>query len=292
MVRYGSVARSADGLTRITEGSGETHMSIQVETVRTGAFSMEFFRFGHGEKTLVILPGLSVDSVMKYADAVSDAYALLTDEFTVCVFDRRKELPAAYSIFEMAEDTAAAIKALGLKHICLFGVSQGGMIAMSIAARCPGLVSRLVLGSTSACVKQDEYRTFENWIRFAKAGDAKGLCLSFGEAIYPPDVFEQSRNLLASAAESVTDTDLRRFVILAEGMKGFDFTDHLRAISCPVLVIGSADDSVMEAGASETIAEHLKEYTDCELYMYHGYGHAAYDLAPDYKERLLNYLAT
>ena len=81
-------------------------------------------------------------------------------------------------------------------------------------------------------------------------------------------------------------------MILAEGMKDFDFTDHLRAISCPVLVIGSADDSVMEAGASEKIAEHLKEYTDCELHMYHGYGHAAYDLAPDYKERLLNYLAT
>ena len=48
-------------------------MGIPIETVHAEGFAMDFFRFGHGEKTLVILPGLSVDSVMKYADAVADA---------------------------------------------------------------------------------------------------------------------------------------------------------------------------------------------------------------------------
>ncbi len=58
-------------------------MSIRVETVHTNGFSMDFFRFGRGKSPLVILPGLSVDSVMKYADAVAEAYALLTDDFTL-----------------------------------------------------------------------------------------------------------------------------------------------------------------------------------------------------------------
>ena len=32
-------------------------MGIKIETVKTEDFSMDFFRFGEGERTLVILPG-------------------------------------------------------------------------------------------------------------------------------------------------------------------------------------------------------------------------------------------
>ena len=265
-------------------------MNIQTGTIRTDSFSMVYFRFGQGKKAFVILPGLSVDSVMKYAAAVSDAYSLLTDDFTVFLLDRRKELPPSYSVYEMADDTAAAIRWLGLDRVSLFGASQGGMIAMAIAVRYPDLVGGLVLGSTSARVEQEQYRTFENWIRLAEAGNTKDLYLAFGKAVYPPEVFEQSGDLLASAAESVTAEDLQRFVILAEGMKGFDIKDRLREIGCPVLVIGSMDDGVLGAGASEQIAEALGSRRDCAIYMYNGYGHAAYDLAPDYRERILRFL--
>ena len=51
---------------------------------------MDFFRFGHGKETLVILPGLSVQSVMVFADAVAEAYQRLANDFTIYVFDYRK----------------------------------------------------------------------------------------------------------------------------------------------------------------------------------------------------------
>ncbi len=54
---------------------------------------MEFFRFGHGEKTLIILPGLSVRSVMGAADTVASAYKSLEDTFTIYAFDRHEALP-------------------------------------------------------------------------------------------------------------------------------------------------------------------------------------------------------
>ena len=262
-------------------------MKVSIETIHTDSFSMDYCRFGQGTGTLVILPGLSVDSIMNYADAVAEAYRPLTDDFTVYVFDRRKELPGAYTVFEMAEDTAAAIRFLGLKHVCLFGASQGGMIAMTIAIEYPELISKLILGSTSACLEADLYQTVDRWVHLAQAGNSKDLYLAFGEAIYPPAVFEQSRDLLAASSESITDEDLRRFVTLAEGMKGFDVSGRLPEISCPVLVLGSTDDQVLGADASGQIADLV---TDCQLYMYEGYGHAAYDTAPDYKERILRFL--
>lgn len=268
----------------------ETVVQMQIETVKTDSCAMDYFKFGHGEETLVILPGLSVQSVMGSAEAVAEAYQLLADDFTIYVFDRRKELPATYSVYEMAQDTAAAFKALGLRQVSVFGASQGGMIAMVMAIEEPDLVKKLVLCSTSARIDEAQYQTVEKWVELAKAGDAEELYLSFGEALYSQDVFEQSRDLLVDAAKSVTDEDLARFIVMAEGLKGFDVADDLEKIACPVFVVGSQDDQVLGADATMQIAERLDGREDFEFHMYDGYGHAAYDTAPDFKERMLRFL--
>lgn len=262
---------------------------MKIETVQTASFSMDYVRFGRGKTPLVILPGLSVQSVMGSADAIANAYSLLAEDFTLYVFDRRKELPAACSLGGMARDTAEALQALGLGPVCLFGASQGGMIAMRLAIEHPDLVSKLILGSTSSHITEEQYRVIDGWVRLARAGKAEELYLAFGQAIYPQQVYEQAKGLLTESAKGVTEEDLRRFVILAEGIRGFDVTDQLGKIACPVLVIGSADDRVLGSEASETIAEALQDRPECELYLYDGYGHAVYDLAPDYKQRMLNF---
>ena len=262
---------------------------MQIENVKTGSFSMDFFRFGKGERTLVILPGLSVQSVMGAADAVADAYKSLEEKFTIYLFDRRRDLPPVYSVHDMARDTAGAFKALGLENVCLFGASQGGMIALVLAIEYPELVGRMVLGSSSAHVRPEQFDVLQEWIDLAKAGDKKGLYLAFGKEIYPPAVFEQYRDVLAAAASTVTDDDLARFIILAEGTKGFDVVKDLDRIKCPVLAIGVFEDSVLDSDATMEIAENLDDRPDFRLYMYTGFGHAAFDTAPDYRERLLKF---
>ena len=264
-------------------------MSILIETVKTNRFSMDFFRFGNGNKTLVILPGLSVQSVMGAADAIAEAYRSLTDYYTIYDFDRRTDLPEAYSVRDMARDTAEAFQALGLKQVYLFGASQGGMIALVLAIEHPELVGKMVLGSSSAHVKEDQYSVIEGWISLAKAGDREGLYLAFGTEIYPPSVFEQVRDALIAAAETVTDSDLKRFIILAEGTKGFDVVSELDKIQCPVLALGVFEDSVLDSDATMEIAEKLDERSDFRLYIYTGYGHAAFDTAPDYRQRILRF---
>ena len=263
---------------------------MKVETIQTIDFSMDYIRFGEGERTLVILPGLSVQSVMGSAEAVKEAYRLLSDDFTVYLFDRRKELPESYPIDQMAEDTAEAIRALGLQDICLFGTSQGGMIALKLTIKHPELVQKLVLGSSAACVTETGLKTVGEWVELAKEGKKKELYLSFGEAVYPKEVYEQSKDLLIAAAETVTEQDLQRFIVLAGGLKDYDVRKQLKKITCPVLVIGSKDYGVLGGDAALQIARRMKDRPGFECFMYEGYGHAAYDTAPDYKERLLRFL--
>ena len=261
---------------------------IRTGTVTTDAFTMDYFKFGTGDRTFVILPGLSVQSVMGFAEAVAEAYQTLTEDHTVYLFDRRKDLPDPYSIKDMARDTAEAMHALGIKNADLFGASQGGMIAMEIAAGEPELLENLILGSSSAYADEKLNQTVENWISLARKGDREGLYLAFGKAVYPDEVYEQSKELIMAAAGTVTDEDLRRFAVMAEGLKGFDIRGDLAKIQCPVLILGSEDDKVLGPDASELLAEVLKDHA--ELYIYKGHGHAAYDTAPDYKERIKAFL--
>ncbi|MBR0208989.1 MAG: alpha/beta hydrolase [Oscillospiraceae bacterium] len=264
-------------------------MSIRIESVKTDSFSMDYFRFGSGGKTLVILPGLSVQSVMGAADAVAEAYRSLEERYTIYVFDRRRDMPSPYTIRDMARDTAEAFRALGLKEVCLFGASQGGMIALVMAVEYPELVGKMVLGSSSAHVREEQYRVLEEWVRLAKAGDREGLYLSFGREIYPPEVFEQYKETLIAAAADVTEEDLKRFILCAEGTKGFNIVEELDRIRCPVLAVGVYEDSVLDSDATMEIAERLDCRPDFRLYLYTGYGHAAFDTAPDYRQRILRF---
>ena len=265
-------------------------MNVLLDTVMTDEFVMDYCRFGCGQGTIVIIPGLSVQSVMPSAQAIAQAYEILTDDYTLYVFDRRKDNPDTYSITDMARDTSKAMRSLGIEKADVFGASQGGMIAMSMAIMYPDLVDKLVLASTSSAVTEKGFRTVENWVDLAKTGDAQALYQAFGKAIYPKAVYEQSKDLLSQAAGTVTKQDLKRFVVFAQAIRGFDITDELCKIKCPVLIIGSSDDAVLGSKAAEVIRDNLKNSIDCEFFMYDGFGHAVYDLAPDFHKRVYNFL--
>jgi dienelactone hydrolase len=114
----------------------------------------------------------------------------------------------------------------------------------------------------------------------------EGLYLKFGEAVYSKDMFEPLRKLLTEEAKSVTEEELRHFVIFVKSIYGFNVLDELDQITCPVLLLGSEDDHALGAAASYQIADRLNKRPDFEFYIYRGYGHAAYAFAPDYTDRI------
>ena len=125
-------------------------MSISINCYDDGTLKMKWFSFGSGSKAFVIIPGLSVKSVMESADAIAEASGIFAENYTVYVFDRKEDITSPYSITDMADDTVTVMKALGLDNVILFGASQGGSISLAIASSYPEMVSRLILGSTTA----------------------------------------------------------------------------------------------------------------------------------------------
>ena len=93
--------------------------------------TMDFIRFGSGDKILVMLPGLGdgLRSMKGTALPMALMYREFTKDFTVYAFSRKNSLPEGYTTRDMARDQAQAMEQLGIAQADIFGVSMGGMIA-------------------------------------------------------------------------------------------------------------------------------------------------------------------
>ena len=246
---------------------------------------MNYLKFGTGDKTLVMLPGLSVKSVLLMGDAVKNAFRAFDKDYTIYLIDRREDVPPVYTVADMARDTAEKMKELGLEDVCLFGASQGGMMAMLIAAWYPELVHKLVLGSTAAKISDLGNSVIEGWVSLAEKRDGEALYLDFLKKVYPAYLFDQFKDIFIATGKSVTEEEFSRFIIIAKGAVDFDATSELDKIKCPVLVVGSEDDAVLGSAPSYDIARHL----GCRIHMYKDYGHDCYDTAPDFRDRMFKF---
>ena len=260
-------------------------MDRDILTVTTDSFSMRYFRFGKGKTPLVIIPGVSIRSVMESAAAVRYAYSRFEDAFDIYLFDRINDIPEGYTVEAMGEDTAAAMEKLGLQDCCFIGVSQGGMIAQVIAGRHPGLVKRLVLAATACADNEMSQQVFDTVIRLCADGASRELNILMAERIYSPAFFEKYRSVFEDTAAAITREDLVRFSRMTARMRDFDFREELCSIKCSTLVMGGSEDRIFGIGASEELARRL----GCDLYIFEGLGHAFYDEADDFKERLYSF---
>ena len=218
-------------------------------------------------------------------DAVKNAFRAFDKDYTIYLIDRREDVPPVYTVADMARDTAEKMKELGLKDVFLFGASQGGMMAMLIAAWYPELVHKLVLGSTAAKISDLGNSVIGGWVSLAEKMDGAALYLDFLKKVYPTYLFDQFRDIFIATGKSVTEEEFARFIIIAKGAVDFDATSELDKIKCPVLVVGSEDDAVLGSAASYDIARHL----GCRIHMYKDYGHDCYDTAPDFRDRMFKF---
>ena len=260
-------------------------MSIEIKKVVSQGAEIEYFKYGEGDRPLVVLPGLAVKSVLLYKDMVADALSLFGEGFEVYVFDRRLNLPDSYSVDDMAQDYAAAFDELGIKDAAVYGISQGGMIALTLAMNRPDLVGALVLGSTSARISGESKTVVKSWNTLARAKDEQkdeqGLIDSFIKYVYSPAFVEQFGSLIADSLKGITDEEFSRLVKLTDKMDQYDVYARLGEVKCPTLVLAGDADAVLGSSA----ATELSEIAGSELYVFKGYGHAVYDENPEFKER-------
>lgn len=255
-------------------------------TLEMDGTHLDCVRFGGGEKTLVLVPGLSLQGVRGAALPLALSYRIFSKTHTVYVFDKKADIPEGYAIRDLAGDLAAAMDRLGLAHADVFGVSQGGMIAQRLAIERPGLVDKLVLAVTASRPNAVMERAVNGWVEMARRDDYRALVLDMFAQMYSQDYIKRCKFLFPLLTRVGKPGDFGRFTALARACLTCDNYGELHKIACPVLVLGASEDRVVTGEASEEIAARLS----CPLHIYPGLGHAAYEEAPDFNRRVLQFL--
>ncbi len=263
-------------------------MTLPLKKLRlnTGLSALDCVRFGAGSRPLVMLPGLSVKGVREAAFSLAWMYRRFARDCTVYVFDRPALVPKDCTIRDLAEDTARGMEQLGLSQADVFGVSQGGMIAQELAIRHPGLVRRLVLAVTASRPNETMKQAIRRWVELARREEWTAFTVDMMERMYSRPYIEKYRWLFPLLAKMGKPKDAGRFTALALACLTCNSYPELDKITCPALVLGGERDQVLTGRASQEIAEKL----GCEMFLYPELGHAAYDEAPDFNRRVLDFL--
>ena len=257
--------------------------------VRIGDTGMYYVSFGKGTRNLVALPGLSdgLATVKGKAWILSRPYRKYLQDYTVYMFSRKNDMPEGYSIRDMAEDQALAMRELGIDQACVLGVSQGGMIAQFLAVDHPEMTAKLILAVTAPNANPVLTENVSAWIGMAKRGDHRALMTDTAQKIYSEPYFRKYRAFLPLVARLTKPSSCDRFLKNALAILRFDARSELPKISCPTLIIAGSDDRAVGKDAAYRLKEAI---SDSELFVYEGLGHGAYEEAEDFYDRVFAFL--
>lgn len=170
----------------------------------------------------------------------------------------------AYTLADMAGDTAQLIEHLGVGPVHLIGRSMGGMIAQTVAARYPDLVATLTsLYSTTGNTKVGQPAP-STWVLISappprdRVGAVRShlrMTAHLAGTAYPIDEVEETAHAVATwdrtAGDAAAGTARQLQAIQASG----DRTAEIARITAPTLVInGDRDLIVAPSGGDATAA--------------------------------------
>jgi len=255
------------------------------DTLKLDNLQMDYITFGNGAKPLIMIQGLNTNGIKGAAVSLAYMYRIFAKEYKVYLFDRREEVYDGITVREIASDIAMAMDALHISNADVFGVSQGGMIAQYLAIDRPDLVNKLVLAVTLSKNNETVKSVLANWMDMTKRGAFKELVADMAIKMYSDAYVKKYKLFMPLLTIVQKPKAVERFLILTKACLTCNAYEELEKITCPVLVMGGRLDKVVTGEASEEIADKL----GCEIYMYDNLGHAAYEEAKDFNERVYRF---
>jgi pimeloyl-ACP methyl ester carboxylesterase len=186
------------------------------------------------------------------------------------------EVTEAYTIADLADDAAAAMKALGVRRTHVIGISLGGFVTLQFALRHPELVDKLVLVSTSAGGSTHVPPGPEMISMLTSRGEEE---IEVGELTRRNYTLIMAPGYAASHPEELDRiVEIARYRPLTaatyyrqlQAALTHDAAQQLDRIQAPTLVIHGDVDPLVVPANGEHLARHIK---GAKHIVYHNVGH-------------------
>ncbi len=241
---------------------------------KSGDLSIAYQVVGEGPFDLLLAPGFvsHVEALWQYPDAAR-GFERLASFSRLIIFDKREQglsdrVGRPPTIEEMVDDMVAVLDAVGSERAAVFGISEGGamalMFAAAHAARCTHLV---IWGGYARMTRASDYPDgvpVENLRRWADQ-----LKRDWGAPV-ALDVFAPSR---VDDAETErwwahllrTGTSPRSAAALFELYGELDVRNALPLVSAPTLILHRKVDRVVRPQLGRYVADHIPQARYVEM---------------------------
>jgi pimeloyl-ACP methyl ester carboxylesterase len=210
---------------------------------------LNYERAGAGEP-LLLIQGMSANH-MAWGRPFS---ALLEESFEVISFDNRgmglsRPVTEAFSIAEMAADTAALLEALEIESAHVLGISMGGMIAQELALASPEKLRSLTLGCTycgGAGSQLMDPADFQGLVEAMGSGDAQRVFRAMYELNLSAGFrAEESRYAEFTEMAAALPAPRETIGLQIQAITAHDTSARLPELTAPTLVIHGTADRVL-----------------------------------------------
>jgi pimeloyl-ACP methyl ester carboxylesterase len=220
-----------------TDTKGKEMNKVQGKYAEVNGISLYYESHGTGEPLILLHGGVGA------IEMFSDVLPMLAENHQVIAVDlqahgRTADIDRPLSYEFMADDIAALIQQLGFEKADVMGYSLGGGVALRMAIQHPEVVRKLVVVSTP--FKRD------GWYPEILAGQAQ-MNAEVAEQMKPTLLYQ----VYASLAPSVEDWPLLITKLGALLKQDYDWSNEVKMIKAPTLLVYGDADAVRTAHAVE-----------------------------------------
>lgn len=218
------------------------------------------------------------------------AKALSENGFRVITFDNRgagkAECPPAFSLDDIGDDILELWNHFKVEKGSLLGISYGGAIATTLAAKIPERMEKLIVVSTPAS---------EEFVSNEMKGPSKNprRFISDITMYFSEDFLKKNKILVDGFFRQTLRTFQEPDTALGaraqrESMAELNLSDALKQIHCPTLVLHGEKDRIVNLESSQFIAKNIP---NAKLEILPGIGHLLLAEIPrEFYQRVIHFL--
>jgi pimeloyl-ACP methyl ester carboxylesterase/DNA-binding winged helix-turn-helix (wHTH) protein len=216
---------------------------------------------GEGSPTIVFIPGFVSNIELQWElEPFATFFRALTGLGRLIVFDKygtglsdRLAVSEAPTLEERMDDVRAVLDEVDCRRATLFGISEGGPMALMFAATYPERVDRLVLCGTYA---NEPFGSFERGEELADRAERFWGSGTVFESLNPSTVGdrEQRRRYARYEINSATSRGAAALIRLTNVM---DARSTLPAVSAPTLVVHRTGDTIVPVERGRELASAI-----------------------------------
>ena len=192
---------------------------------------------------------------------------ILKNYFTVVRYDHRNHgasevCMTPFSVDDLADDAADLIESLGGDPVFFVGLSLGGMVAQSLAARYPNLVSACVIANSAEHYDDAVKKMWSDRIDKVKREGVSAISGMAIERWFTPEYLSSedsiTKAIIAGIKNELDSFDSQAYSLSCRAVSGVDCRKGNQSIQIPTLVLFGLKDQATPPALSEAIHNSIQ----------------------------------